>query len=278
VVERGNAEKLRSEILAVFQTGLPKFTRHIESEQRDYLWKHMDEHWVNPDSAYDKTDLTYLLARRLANTLERNSIRRFLKGEKAAGPQETDDTIYPIEMYIFPSTNPKFSAGDLLKGTFQGKDGYWVVLTPSCDLDRGKVSNVILAECLALSEQPEVKNIHEALAGKQPLNDVKGALLSLLSNRRQGKNMQPERYYFLPGTFFLPNLVADFQELRAVPFNELKIEDRIATLDSPFAEACLAGFSRYYGRLGTPDLDKNFVSNKIIESIQREIQNLSNSQ
>ena len=31
--------------------------------------------------------------------------------------------------------------------------------------------------------------------------------------------------------------------------------ERLASLDSPFAEALLARFSRYFGRLGTPDLD-----------------------
>ena len=31
--------------------------------------------------------------------------------------------------------------------------------------------------------------------------------------------------------------------------------ERLASLDSPFAEGLLARFSRYFGRLGTPDLD-----------------------
>ena len=31
--------------------------------------------------------------------------------------------------------------------------------------------------------------------------------------------------------------------------------ERLASLDSPFAEALLARFTRYFGRLGTPDID-----------------------
>ena len=31
--------------------------------------------------------------------------------------------------------------------------------------------------------------------------------------------------------------------------------ERLASLDSPFAEALLARFTRYFGHLGTPDLD-----------------------
>ena len=31
--------------------------------------------------------------------------------------------------------------------------------------------------------------------------------------------------------------------------------ERLASLDSPFAEALLARFTRHFGRLGTPDID-----------------------
>ena len=44
-----------------------------------------------------------------------------------------------------------------------------------------------------------------------------------------------------------------------LPCDELNDLDRLASLDSPFAEAVLARFTRYFGRLGTPDLDVDFV-------------------
>jgi hypothetical protein len=38
--------------------------------------------------------------------------------------------------------------------------------------------------------------------------------------------------------------------------------DRIASIDSPFAEALLAEFTRYFGRVGTPDLDLDYIINR----------------
>lgn len=40
-----------------------------------------------------------------------------------------------------------------------------------------------------------------------------------------------------------------------MPIGEVADLKRIASLDSPFAEAAVNRFNRYYGRIGTPDLD-----------------------
>ena len=39
--------------------------------------------------------------------------------------------------------------------------------------------------------------------------------------------------------------------------------ERLASLDSPFAEALLARFTRYFGRLGTPDLDMTVLLQRL---------------
>jgi hypothetical protein len=41
----------------------------------------------------------------------------------------------------------------------------------------------------------------------------------------------------------------------ALPRDRTSGLERLASLDSSFAEGLLARFSRYFGRLGTPDLD-----------------------
>lgn len=273
VVKRGGEERnLRDVIKEVFETGLPRLIRHLENEQRSYMWDHISAHWQNFKSPYDKVDLSYLLARRLANTLERGSIRRFLAGQEVGGPQENDHTVHPIEMYIYPSVNPKLFAGDILKKTIHDKDKYWIVLTPSCDLEQEKVTSIILAACMPLVEQSEFKKIQEYIARRENIsNTAKEDLEALIGNKRKGKKVQPERFYYLPGTFFIPDLVIDFQALIQIPLKKAKLENRIASLDSPFAEACLARFARYYGRLGTPDIDTGFVYQRITEFIQAEI-------
>ena len=72
------------------------------------------------------------------------------------------------------------------------------------------------------------------------------------NNRRRN---QRERFYYLPGVLTLPHLLVDFQQLNILPLEEISTLAKMASLDSPFAEALLARFTRYYGRLGTPDLD-----------------------
>ena len=274
VVDRTDPRELRTAIKEVFNTRLPQLIRFIENEQRDYLWEHVRTLWQKTKSPYDKIDLSYLLARRLANTLGRRSIRRFLAKYYTGGPQETEETIHPIEMYVYPPTNPDLLAGDILKDNFNKRNGYWMVLTPSCYLEQGKATYVVLAACACLSVQSEFEKVKEYVSkGQDPSGNVSDDLKDLISNNRKGKGIQRERYYFLPETFFIPDLVVDFQNIIRVPVKKIKKGyDRIASLDSPFAEACLAKFSQYYGRLGTPDIDKDFVCKRIVESIKKEIE------
>jgi hypothetical protein len=276
VVKRGKERELRTAVKDIFDTGLPRLIRHLEIEQRKYMWDHVGTNWQGLKSPYDKkTDLSYLLARRLANTLERSSIRRFLAEQNVTGPGENDNVVYPIEMYVYPPLSPKLQAGDILKGNFKRRNGHWIVITPSCDIEHDKVAHVILAACFPLAEQHEYKKVQECIQKKSKVsNDMMNDLNALIGNNRNakvdGKRFQPQRYIFLPGTFFIPDLVVDFQALVQIKLTDIKSIHRITSLDSPFSEAYLAQFSEYYGRLGTPDLDKIFVYKRIVESIANE--------
>jgi len=86
-----------------------------------------------------------------------------------------------------------------------------------------------------------------------------------LFNRRSQliEDKRGDRYKFLPGTFFIPDLVADFQQLRTVKIDSMKDFVQIATVDSPFAESIVARFARYFNRLGTPDIDKTVVISRL---------------
>jgi hypothetical protein len=72
---------------------------------------------------------------------------------------------------------------------------------------------------------------------------------------RDNRDGQRERFMFLPGTNTFPDLVIDRQQLSTVAENQRDDFDRIASLDSPFAEKLGSLFARHYGRIGTPDLD-----------------------
>ena len=90
----------------------------------------------------------------------------------------------------------------------------------------------------------------------------------ILDNR---KSTQPDRHKYLPSTFFLPDLVVDFQHLITVSKNDLESYSVVAMLDSPYAEALLTRFSRYYGRLGTIDIDKSVVYNRLKEGLPKPL-------
>ncbi len=253
--------KLREQIQSVFKTGLPDLLRHLEEEQRKYMWDFIENTWQNFKSSYEKADLTYLLARRLAHSLRQCSIRQFLKshGVPTPGPEEAHK-VHPIEMYIKPVTESDIFTGYILKGRINGHNGHWIVLTPSCDFEHARAERVLLAKCLDLTEQTEYRAYDE----KRDSNS-KGDLKSLLKDNRQGK--QRERFKYLPGTFFIPDLVVDFQHLIQISRAQLDSIEKVAALDSPFTEAILAQFSHYYGRVGTPNLDIELILVRIESSL-----------
>lgn len=256
VVEKTEGiRKLSQEIRSVISTQLPALTRHIDEIQRSYMWDFVSTHWLEFETPQDQADLAYLLARRLASSLQKEArkMARKLAGRTLALAHPRN--VHPMEMYVRPPIGPNRLAGDLLKGLVGTEIGYWVVLTPSCDFEQeGKLENVLLAQCLLLTGEVEYLEWI-----KNPANTAK--LKCLIGDNRE--DMPSERFKFLPGTYFFPDSVVDFQRLRAVPAGDVMKLEAIASLDSPFAEAMLAGFSRYFGRLGTPDVDKNVVLKRL---------------
>lgn len=253
VVEKTEGlDKLKQEVRRVLETRLPSLTREIEEAERSYMWDFITSHWKEFERTSDKADLAYLLARRLAITLERLATRL----AQTADDKGSEPTVkaHPMMMYIVPPIAAHCLAGDVLLQTVGGVFQYWIVLTPSCDFFQEKVAHVVLAKCENLTEQREFKNW--SLNPADPSKAAKANMENLIGDNR-------ERYKFLPGTFFLPDLVVDFQQLRSVPVKALEEFTPVASLDSPFGEAILARFARYFGRVGTPDLDKDLVLKRI---------------
>jgi hypothetical protein len=172
--------------------------------------------------------------------------------------------VHPMQYYVMPPVEPSPLAGDLYQGQIGEQTGYWVLLTPSCDLVQEKAEWVLMARCVPLEEQEEYQSWKNGLPS--PSNKKTNELKDLLRNNRQ--KGQKERFYFLPGALTLLDLVVDFQQLVIQPLERLRPErterlELLASLDSPFAEALLAQFARYFGRLGTPDLDLEVTLNRL---------------
>jgi CheY-like chemotaxis protein len=260
VVERSTGVPgIRSAIEQIFATKLPQVNRalisYMELVQRDYMWQFVATHWEEVNNTSDRMALVYLLARRLAMSLSGSAIHQLAQilGE----PVDTlvaQDKIHPMRYYITPPVDPVPLAGDLYLGQISSETGYWILLTPSCDLAWNKADQVLLARCLPLTELDEFQRWQSRLT--QPSNNTHKNLTALLLNNRE---KQADRFFFLPGALHLIDLVADFQQLVSLPCGSLEELKRLASLDSPFAEALLSRFARYYGRLGTPDLDVDVI-------------------
>ncbi|WP_020191384.1 response regulator [Pseudomonas putida] len=268
VVRKGAHEELSAAVKYSFDTKLPSLIRYIKEQQRKYLWDHVENGGISADDLSEDSEVAYLLARRLASSLSSSSIRKFFNPELDLGLEK----IHPVEYYIYPPVSYGVGLGDIVVDSEQG--GFYLVVNPACDFAQGKVENVLLVRCTPLKEIPELSSIRElimqnSVVSKAKRNELKG----ILADNRKLAGLQPERYKYLPGTSFIPHLVADFQMLSQVQHGELEAfarYNRVATVDTPFAEAIQAKFARYYGRFGVPDIDSERLVAMLIAEIEAE--------
>lgn len=275
VVDKGAADPLGSLLEAVrasFATRLPLVNRSlirlIEDEQRRYMWDFVAQHWEELEADGDHLGVACLLAQRLGRSLSGPGIRGLAATLGHLGENEPDEgKIHAAEMYITPPIEgSSHGVADLLRDGSEAESvRWWLILTPSCDLEtrhgKRKAEGVLLAPCLPLREHPDVQALSRAdNAGNR--QKVK-ALLS------QATDGQRDRYLFLPAAPAIPDLVVDFQMLRSVSGDGLDAMERVASLASPFAEAVISRFVRYFGRVGTADLD----AAALLEGVRQSLRN-----
>lgn len=256
VVTRGEDWKiLRSAIKEVLDTKLPRLLRHIEEQQRRFMWESAGKIWEEDLKKNNASDLVYLLARRLANTLSGDVVRSFLEADGNGGVPKSDK-IHAVELYVYPPLSKHLRFGDIFKKNIDDGINYFVALTPSCDHVQEKADFVFLAKCKHLSSTNAGKSAKESLdAGEALSNNTKEQLKKYIRDN----SGQIDRYKYLPGTSFLPDLIIDLQDTMTVAPSALMPDadgyERVASLDSPFAESLQAKMARYFGRIGTPDID-----------------------
>ena len=267
VVEKGNAERLMEAVREVVKEGLPSLNRNLvemlREVQRSYMWEFVAQHWPTFRSQEDTTALAHLLVRRFALTLESTgaaALAPALSEENDCTPAaDSEEKVHPISMYVMPPLpEAPPMAGDVRRGQIDGAGDYWIVLTPSCDFAQESAQTVLLAPCEPLQEQQELTEFlsDPDSKGKQ------GRLMALMKNK-SSKGRQADRHHFLPGVLDFPDLVADLRALKTVPREDFDQLTPVVSLDAPFAEALLAQFARYVGRLGTPDPDFDSVIERL---------------
>jgi CheY-like chemotaxis protein len=271
VVEKTQGlSSLLETVKEVIKSGLPLINRalirHQERVQCKYMWDFVMSRWKEFSTSSDLTALAYLLARRLALSLSESGIYELVRDLGGSFEDNSgEEKVHPMQYYVMPPLEDRHLAGDLYHGQIGEQNGYWVLLTPTCDIWQKKAERVLLASCDLLTNQPEYREWREGLP--EPSNKVKKKFMRLLINNRESG--QPERYFYLPGVPFFPDLVVDFQKLVAWKCNDLGDLRRLASLDSPFAGELLARFTRYFGRRGAPDLG--------VEMVMEHLKNLGTS-
>lgn len=217
--------------------------KHIDDELNSYFWG-----TIHPERSKfpPKTDfsLSHLILRRISNSLSINGISKLLND-----PTISEDKMHPMGYYIYPTnTLLEYSYGEIVKKD----DEYFVILTPTCDfqLRDGKrnVEYVILNKAIELSKHTSAYENYKSSKSASSQKE----LTRLINNNSS-------RYHFLPKTLFIPNLLMDFQNKMLISYDDLKGYSRLATLDSPFAESMLIRHISYYNRIGTPDIDIDYI-------------------
>lgn len=261
IVDKGaTPQEVRTAVTSILKTGLPQLSQYIEEQSRAYIWESLESvlKSVNTDVT---SDIALLAARNLAKNLSQRSIKELLGADT--------NHIAPLEMYLYPPEKGSCNPADIYRN--KQDNSLWMVLTPACDFEQDKAQNVLMAQVTPLVEHEfyrDWQNKARALANlppqqqqtkdaKKPSADARGIVKSLVKNR------QGSRFRFLPGAFFLPDCIVDFQSLLNLPIVESDNYEIVCSLDNPYREEFLQLFSSYYGRIGTPDYELDPIWDRV---------------
>jgi CheY-like chemotaxis protein len=270
-------ENLIGEIQHLVQGGLIELKKDVNGIVKDGLRSFFWE-FVHPnariiaDLTSDQVSLKYLLLRRLGKQISTQSART-----ASMDASFNPENCHPMEFYIYPPMTGEFETGDLIRE--KGTDNYSVLLTPSCDLvvrnggnrSAEKILIVHSKDFRTLPQFIKFKELqHKQLALKTEEKDLPAEEGRQMGNLELEikKWMRPkknERYFFLPKTSFCPPLLLDFEQKASISYEQLEENyDVVATLDDPISLAVLAGYARYYSRVGYQDLDADYAFLQII--------------
>lgn len=283
VIDKTDSEDVPSKVDEILRSRIVEDLRRLQDSLRNEIIKHMWDEVVPNWSAYQYgVDADSRIG--FVEALLLSRLSRFIDSKRM-------DVLYskhPGHRYIFPSVSANFGPGDIL---FEcGKQRWWVVLNPACDLvpraskgapdseSRPKVDLVLCASAKRLDEFDEYSNWLNSKSKK-----TKNELAKFLA-RTEG------RYRYCPSFRLIPHLVVDLADTCVVKWNSVfdykdisrsdrdcfvqnpaiaeeigksKEFVRIASLASPFAEALVVQHSQYFGRVGVPDFD----CESVIESL-----------
>ena len=268
IIAKDELEKLPAAVAAAIDSGVADVTRAIEEHvarvMREHLWDQLAPNWDEDTGGGDPAELAHVLITRVARSLEDRALPEFavpvdVRAVEDKDLNEDEPAVAPeraSHRYIYPPVSDSPQPGDILRLlTESGIDEWHVILTPACDLEQKKVEFVLLGRANLLEMHPK----HVAWVENNRSKSKWEPLWRVLSGTQA-------RFLYLPAYRDIPDLVVDLEQLRSVPAAGLRAYARVASMDRPFGEALLTQHSHFRGRIGTPDLDEEFVRARLEEA------------
>ena len=267
-IAEDSVRDLREAVTLAFKSDFPRIYRVLEDHSaavtRDFMIEFVEKNW---DTLSDnRADMMHLLLRHLMASLGRGAAG--MTAKLGYGAEDPSEGAVHASRYYTALPSSEYSTGDILRGpqslltkdNEDGADCWYVIVTPSCDLveNRTKAEYVVLVQCRPLKSFKEYVKLLAAGPEDSQLKTRTDRLKSLLRSNPHGR--QPDRYHYLPAAWTVPDLIVDNQMAVSVPYDDFAERyEKVASLDSPFAEELVHRFARYIGRLGTPDLDLDAI-------------------
>lgn len=266
-------DQLFDEIEAIISTDYldikSNVNKIVKESLRTFFWDFVHEQKDMIDKMKDNTSLSYVLFRRLAKMLSKEQLKKFVQDE-----QINPDLTHPIEFYLYPPLEGEYEAGDILRQNESGD--IYIVLTPSCDLvnrpKKGrKAELILLIKAINFSELDDYKALEILIAKENKKKEDHSRILNLkgkITNWMRNNQGDKDRYFYLPETPFIRASLIDFQHKQLVTYDQLKKDFSILTrLDDPYAQSAISSFTRYYNRIGFPDLDIEYSFNQLFSLV-----------
>lgn len=242
-------------------SGVPALTRRIsglvERQVREFMRDVVAPHWAEMAGA-DHNEIAPVIVNRLAAWLKENGLHEL---DRAVDGDLVDTAGRPsaARVYLMPPVTHHLTAADLL---VDPEGGWWLVLTPACDLYEDHPDSKVAKPRVAKAQYVRLAKADRVFTERMNHSESP-AIATWLASAKSNKDKDPakrafkdndNRYRALPRYLDVPDLVIDFENVSSVRLGEAQCWKRVATLDSPFAEAMLTAYSRSVGRIGTPDI------------------------
>lgn len=242
-------------------SGVSALTRRISGLAEDYVRNFMRDvvapHW-NEMAGADQNEIVPVIINRLAAWLRENGLHKLdqtVEGDLVAVAARPS----AARVYLMPPVTHHLTAADLV---VDPDGGWWLVLTPACDLYEDHPDSNVAKPRTAKAHYVRLARADRVFTEEEKRSESPAISAWHASSKSSKDKAQAQRafrvddnrYRALPRYLDIPHLVIDFENVKSEKLDEVRAWKRVATLDSPFAEAMLIAYSRSAGRIGTPDV------------------------